>query len=144
MIMSWQTTCSPNFSQHIDSVTALRQHFLKTLLALLDLSAAFDTVDHCILLKRMETSFSISGKALEWFTSYLSDRFQRVTLEGGVSKEFKLSCGLPQGSCLGPLLFTLYSSKLVNIIEKFLPSTHAYADDTQLYLSFKPGFTISE
>ena len=119
-----------------------RQHV--TLLVLLDLSAAFDTVDHSVLLERMETTFGISGKALEWFSSYLSGRLQRVTLEGGTSKQFKLLCGLPQGSCLGPLLFTLYSSKLFNIIEQYLPSAHAYADDTQLYLSFKPGCILSE
>ena len=120
-----------------------RQHV--TLLVLLDLSAAFDTVDHGILLRRLETSFGISGKALSWFTSYLSGRCQRVTLEGGVSKEFNLSThGLPQGSCLGPMLFTLYSSKLFNIISDHLPSAHAYADDTQLYLSFKPGSSVDE
>jgi len=120
-----------------------RQHV--TLLVLLDLSAAFDTVDHDILLRRLETSFGISGKVLDWFTSYLSGRCQRVTLEGGVSKEFNLTThGLPQGSCLGPMLFTLYSSKLFNIIKDHLPSAHAYADDTQLYLSFKPGSNVDD
>ena len=89
-------------------------------------------------------SFGTSGKALEWFSSYLSGRSQRVTIYGGVSKEFMTTCGVPQGSCLGPLLFTLYSSKLFIIIEKYLPCVHAYADDTQLYLSFKPGCTATE
>ena len=82
----------------------------------------------------MTKSFGISGKSLEWFSSYLSGRSQRVTLDGGVSKEFMTTCGVPQGSCLGPLLFTLYSSKLFMIIEKYLPCVHAYADVTQLYL----------
>ena len=107
-----------------------------TLLVLFDLSAAFDTVDHSILLESMTKSFGISGKALEWFSSDLSDRSQRVTLDGGVSKEFMSMCGVPQGSCLGPLLFTLYSSKLFMIIEKYLPYVNRYADDAQLYLSF--------
>ena len=91
----------------------------------------------------MTKSFGISGKALEWFSSYLSGRSQRVTLDG-VSKEFTTTCGVPQGSCLGPLLFTLYSSKLFMTIEKYLPCLHAYADDTLLYLSFKPGCTATE
>ena len=89
-----------------------------TLLVLLDLSAAFDTVDHSILLERMTKSFGISGKALEWFSSYLSGRSQRVTRRWN---EFMTTCGVPQGSCLGPLFFTLYSSKLFMIIEKYLP-----------------------
>ena len=76
--------------------------------------------------------------------SYLSGRSQRVTLDGGVSREFMTTCGVPQGSCLGPLLFSLYSSKFFMIIEKYLPCVHAYADDTQLYLSFKPGCTATE
>ena len=112
-----------------------------TLLVLLDLSAVFDTVDHSILLERLTKSFGISGKALKWFSSYLSGRSQRVTLDGGVSKVFTTTCGVSQGSCLGPLLFTL---KLFMIIEKYLPCVNAYADDTQLYLSFKPGCTVTE
>ena len=68
-----------------------------TLLVLLDLSAAFETVDHSILLERLTKSFGISGKALEWFSSYLSGRSQRVTLDGGVSKVFMTTSGVPQG-----------------------------------------------
>ena len=63
-----------------------------TLLVLLDLNAAFDTVDHSILLERMMKSFGISGKALEWFSPYLSGQSQRVTLDGGVSEEFMTTC----------------------------------------------------
>ena len=76
---------------------------------------------------------------LNWFTSYLSNRSQRVSIDGVLSEKFKLDCGVPQGSCLGPLLFVIYSSKLFQIIEKHLPNVHCYADDTQLYLAFKPG-----
>ena len=110
----------------------------------LRLKRAFDRVNHSIVLERMTKSFGISGKALECFSSYLSGRSQRVTLDGGVSKEFMTTCRVPQGSCLGPLLFTLYSSKLFMIIKKYLPYVHAYADDTLLYLSFKPGCTATE
>jgi len=80
-----------------------------TLLSLLDMSAAFDTVDHTILLRRLETSYSISGQVLQWFTSFLSDRTQVVAFVGLISTSQSLLCGVSQGSVLGPLLFVLYS-----------------------------------
>ena len=73
-----------------------------TLLVLLDLSAAFDTVDHKILLSRLQSSFGIRGTALAWLSSYLSDRRQRIIYDGCQSEDFKLRFGLQQGSCLGP------------------------------------------
>ena len=112
-----------------------RRHI--TLLVLLDLSAAFDTVDHKILLQRLETSFGITDSALMWFKSYLSDRSQHVIVDGAYSDSTELSHGVPQGSCLGPLLFTIYASKLFEVVKTSLPIAHAYADDCQLYLSFK-------
>ena len=110
-----------------------------TLLILLDLSAAFDTVDHDTMLRRLEYSFGIQGKALSWFASYLSGRTQRVMINESLSKPFKLECGVPQGSCLGPLLFTLYTSELFEIIKYPLPMIHCYADDSQVYISFSPN-----
>ena len=115
-----------------------------TLLVLLDLSATFDTVNHEILLRRLETTFGITGTALQWFSSYLFNRSQRVVFRYGVSDSFHLARGVPQGSCLGPLLFTSYASKLFEVIKHHLPSAHAYADDTQLYLSFIPDCSASE
>ena len=110
---------------------------------LLDLSAAFDTVEHSVLLSRLSNSFGIRDTALRWFRSYLSDRSQRVSLDGKVSDKFQLTHGVPQGSCLGPLLFTLYVSKLFDIIKGHLPHVHTYADDTQLYLAFKPDSAVN-
>ena len=110
-----------------------------TLLVLLDLSAAFDTVDHAILLKRLTTDFGTGGKALAWLSSYLSGRSQRVLFEGATSDSFDLRFGVPQGSCLGPLLFVVYASKLFDIVQDHLPNAHCFADDTQLYLSFDPN-----
>ena len=109
-----------------------------TLLVLLDFSAAFDTVRHDTLLNRLTLSFGVDGKVLEWFASYLADRTQRVTVNDGLSSAFPLRQGVPQGSCLGPLLFTVYTNKLFDIVSKHLPSVHCYADDTQLYLAFSP------
>ena len=79
-----------------------------TLLLLLNLSAAFDTVDHETLLHRLQFTFGINGKALSWFSSCLSGRSQQIAINETLSAEFELHCGVPQGSCLGPLLFTLY------------------------------------
>ena len=119
-----------------------RQHV--TLLVMLDLSSAFDTVDHDILLRRLNHEFGIKGRVLEWFTSYLNKRSQFISVNGGRSRLFDVSCGVPQGSCLGPLLFVLYVSKLFSIVEKHLPDAHAFADDSQLYVSFKPDSTCDQ
>ena len=107
-----------------------------TLLVLLDLSAAFDTVDHTILLNRLSSDFGISGKPYSWLDSYLRNRFQSISINGKTSTKFHTKYGVPQGSCLGPLLFVLYTSRLFKIIEHHLPEVHTYADDTQLYVSF--------
>lgn len=108
------------------------------LLVLLDLSSAFDTIDHEILLQRLEHTFGLTHTALTWFSSYLSDRFQRISIEGTLSDAFPIEYGVPQGSCLGPLLFTLYASTLFKLAEKHKPKIHSFADDTQLHISFKP------
>ena len=82
------------------------------ILTLLDLSAAFDTIDHSILLCRLEQHFGVSGLALGWFKSYMSNRFHFVCSRGSNSKLSKLDCGVPQGSVLGPFLFVLYTQPL--------------------------------
>ena len=95
-----------------------KQHI--TLLVLLDLSAAFDTVQHNILLEALNTLGL--GRVSKWFRSYLSGRSQRILVRGCLSKRFDLNYGVPQGSCLGPLLFTIYTSSLLDVVEKYLPS----------------------
>ena len=106
-----------------------------TALTLLDLAAAFDTINHSILMDRLSVWYGVSGIALSWFRSYLSGRHQRVKIGDCFSSPLNISCGVPQGSVLGPLLFTLYTTPLSLVINRHHLSHHLYADDTQIYIS---------
>ena len=113
-------------------------------LVLLDLSAAFNKVDHQILLERLKNMFGLTGLVINWITSYLSGRFQKVVVGDAHSSTVPLSCGVPQGSILGPILFTLYTILLGKICNKHAVTYHLYADDQQLYLAFKPSNSGAE
>ena len=103
-----------------------KQHV--TVLGLLDLRSHISS----ILLKRLSSKLgSLNGTALGWFRSYLSGRSQRVPVRGSVSAKFDLCYGVPQGLCLGPLLFTSYASALFDVVKKHLSTVNCYADDTQ-------------
>ena len=106
-------------------------------LLLLDLSAAFDTVNHSLLILRLENSFGITGTVLQWFHSYLTGRSQFVEINDTKSSVRDLTVGVPQGSVLGPILYLLYTAPLADIIRSHGLVYHFYADDTQLYISFK-------
>ena len=107
------------------------------MLIMQDLSAAFDTVDHEILLNRLEKRLGIKGKALAWFKSYLSNRTQSVRVNGTFSDSKSLKFGVPQGSVLGPILFNIYTLPLGDILRKHDIPYHFYADDSQEYAFFE-------
>ena len=110
-----------------------------TLLVLVDLSAAFDTVNHPTLFQCLERQFGFHDSVLSWYKSYLSNRKQCIILNGMQSNTFHLPFGVPQGLCLGPVLFTQYASSLFSIFNKHSVCAHAYADDHQLYTDFSPN-----
>ena len=107
------------------------------ILVLLDLSTAFDTIDHSILLSRMESVLGVKGSALQWFKSYLLGRKQRIKINDDFSENQEILWSVPQGSVLGALLFLIYIIPLAQIIRTYGLNNHGYADDTQLCLSFK-------
>ena len=109
------------------------------ILVMLDLSAAFDTIDHDILMHRLRTRFGIGGKVFDWLNSFL-----RVRIGSTVSKAHKLQFGVPQSSVLGPVLFSLYMVPLEDIINRHGLNSVIYADDSQLYVACdsRTDFTV--
>ena len=108
------------------------------LLVLLDMTAAFDTVDHAILTNRLQSRFGVTGSAIEWFRSYLKDRRMKVMINNDMSVEHVLNYSVPQGSIVGPQGFIMYTHPVGDIIRKYNIVFHSYADDTQLLCKFDP------
>ena len=107
------------------------------MLVLLDLSAAFDTIDHTNLFFILEKYVGICGNALKLINSYFSNRTQRVQIDNVLSDFAYIMCGVPQGSVLGPVKFCLYVLPLSAILRYHNIGYHVHADDTQLFVSFK-------
>ena len=116
----------------VDSITSSIDQKKFTVGIFIDLSKAFDTVNHKILLEKLQ-HYGIRGLALDWIRNYLSDRYQFVEYNGIQSSSNEIKCGVPQGSILGPLFFLLYINDICNVssILNFI----LFADDTNLFLS---------
>ena len=115
------------------------QHSWSAILVFLDLSAAFDTIDCHRLLHALESSFGIQGKVLYGFQLYLTGCTQRVHIKKSTFEPHELKYSVPQGSVLGSILFTIYTTPLGKLIRRHGLAFHLYADDTKLYLAFKPS-----
>jgi len=106
-----------------------------TLLGLLDLSAAFDCVDHTLLLQRLALQYGLADGVLQWMRSFVSGRTQKVLYDGQLSSVQPRQFGVPQGSVLGPLLFVMYTAELHQVVSSHGLILHQYADDCQVYFS---------
>ena len=120
-----------------DILTALDQR-KEVLLVLLDFTSAFDTIEHTTMHDRLKHLYGLGGTVLKWLKSYLSDRVHVVKVRDSLSDLVTDNCGVPQGSVIGPMLYTLYSAPIFSIIEAHGLSSMLYADDTQIYVTFRP------
>ena len=122
---------------HHDIVSELDRNCCAALV-MLDLSAAFDVIDHDILFQRFEHTFGITGSVLTWFKSYFSGRSQRVAIGSSTSDSQTLNIGVPQGSVLGPKTYCMFTLPVTVICRRHQMMYHCYADDTQIYIVIDP------
>ena len=128
----------------LDGVYAAADDKQISVLIRLDLYAAFDTVDHSLLIDRLQSKFGVKDTPLDWLRSYLSGREQFVKIGQHQSDAVPLDVGVPKRSVLGPLLFAVYCSPVADVISEHGVSYHQYADDTQLRLSLSADNTAED
>ena len=144
-----QSACGPGHSTETALLKVVNDLFLSlnkgniSVLALLDFSSAFDTIDHTIHVHRLHTDFGFTDTVLQWFSSYLTDRTHYVSLSNHCSDLVPVHSGVPRVSVLGPILFTMYTKPLSAIIDSHSIMHHSFADDLQLQISAPPD-RISE
>ena len=129
-------SCETATLKIMNDLAILLDNKSKAVLLLLDLSAAFDTVQHTTLLSKLKNQYGISGTALAWFRSYLKSRTTSVLIKDNRSEQIDIEIGVPQGSILGPILFIMYTQELQSIASRYGLKIHLFADDTQIYVSF--------
>ena len=159
LIPDYQSAYRPNYSCEMalvkitNDILWAMEHQKATNLMVIDLSSAFDTVDFSCLTQVLQDRFGIKGKALCWFENYLHPRFCKVNVGRTYSSVRELKCSVPQGSCAGPILYTVYASTLEEVVcglegevlspnnNSLIPKTdlHGFADDHALKNSFKAG-----
>jgi hypothetical protein len=127
----------------IDDIQNFLEEKQNVVLVMLDLSSAFDTVDHDSLLDRLETQFGICEGALQLIKSYLRERSFSVVIDEDTSKPHELQYGVPQGSILGPLFYLMYTSEIETIVEGHGLKVPLYADDCTIYFPFENGDEVT-
>ena len=129
-------SCETSMFKLIGDIQHLLEYDHCVILISLDSSAAFDTVDHKILIQRLRNDFHVTKNALNWIESYLKNRTFSVEINGKESHKKRVQCGVPQGSQLGPLFYILYTAEIERIVHNSGLEIQMYADDTQIYVSF--------
>ncbi|CAG2191469.1 unnamed protein product [Mytilus edulis] len=133
-------SCESALLRLVNDILDWMEHQEVTAMIAVDLSAAFDTVDHSILIKVLEYQYGVNGTALKWIDSYLRPRSCRVNVSSTTSSERQLECSVPQGSCLGPWLYLVYAGTLFDIIPPSI-TVYGFADDHTANKRFVPTLT---